>query len=156
MTDQKLRKELAEYLKHGHAHPPLSDAVMNFPSELINKHMEGLPYTAWQLLEHIRISQWDMIDFSKNPKYKELDWPKDYWPEIKGTKQSWNKSFEKYKKDLEIMVKLIENPKRDLFSPIPWGNGQTIMKEALQIIDHTSNHAGQLVMLRRIFGIWKK
>lgn len=156
MTDKKLRQELVKYLEHGHTHTPLSEAVRDFPAELLNKRVKGLPYSAWQLLEHIRISQHDMIDFIKNPSYKELEWPKDYWPIGQGTKQNWNKSFEEYKKDLEALVKIVKNHKNDLFSPIPWGNGQTIMKEVLQIIDHASNHAGQLILMRRLFGIWKK
>jgi uncharacterized damage-inducible protein DinB len=156
MTDQKLRNELAKYLSHGHTHSPLPEVVKNFPAELLNKRVKNLPYTAWELLEHIRISQLDMLDFIRNPKYKELQWPKGYWPEKAGTKQDWNKSFKKYGKDLETVVKIIRNPKKDLFAPIPWGKGQTTMQEVLQIIDHASNHTGQLVMLRRLLGIWKK
>jgi hypothetical protein len=154
--DKKLRKELVKYLEHGHTHPPLEKIVSDFPADLLNKRVKGLPYTAWQLLEHIRISQWDMIDFIKNPNYKDLEWPGDYWSTKVATKQDWNKSFEEYKKDLKTLAKIIENPKNDLFAPIQWGNGQTIMREVLQIIDHGSNHSGQLVLMRRLFGIWKK
>jgi hypothetical protein len=154
--DKKLRQELVKYLEHGHTHPSLEEIVKDFPAELLNKRTKGLPYTAWQLLEHIRISQWDMIDFIKNPNYKELEWPRNYWSTKEATKQDWNKSFEEYKKDLKTLVKIIENPKNDLFAPIPWGSGQTTIKEVLQIVDHASNHSGQLVLMRRLFGIWKK
>lgn len=155
MKLNKLQMELANYLLQGHAHAPLQAAVKDFPEKLMNKKAAGLPYTAWQLLEHIRISQWDMIDFCVNKNYKELEWPKDYWPKKNANKKMWAASLKQYQKDLAVMVKLVKNPKTDLFAKIPWGSGQTIFKEALQIIDHNAYHTGEIILLRRVFGAWK-
>ena len=156
MEEDKLRQELLNYLGHVHAHAPLSKAVANFPIEMINKKPEGVPYTFFGLLEHIRTSQKDMIDFIVNPEYKEPNWPKDFWPDpdFKATLEMWEESVNNYEKDLEDFKSIIEDSKTDLFAKIPHGTGQTIFKEALQIIDHAAYHIGEFVLMRRVIGIW--
>jgi hypothetical protein len=155
MNDKKLKQALAGYLAQGHAHAPLSAIVAGFPAALMNRKLAGLPYTAWQVLEHIRIAQKDMADFSRNPDYQELEWPKDYWPNTKATPAAWARSFRDYEKDLREMIAFVKSPKTDLFAPIPWGTGQTVFKEVLQIVDHAAYHAGELVLIRRLAKSWK-
>lgn len=156
-NDKLLRKELISYVEHPHTHMTFADAVKNFPEKLMNEKPHGLPYTFWQLLEHIRISQIDMIDFLQNANYKELSWPKDYWPDgdQKATAKMWNDAVKQYEKDIEKLKKIIEDPKTDLHAPIPHGQGQTIFREVLQIIDHASYHMGQFIVMRRLIGEWK-
>lgn len=156
-NDDSLRKELLGYFEKPHTHGSLRTYTKDFPEKLINEKPGGLPYSFWQMLEHIRISQFDMVDFIRNPNYKELQWPKDYWPpdSEKADGKMWNESIRKFEEDLEDLRKMIEDPKTDLFAPIPHGTGQTIFKEAIQIIDHASYHIGELLIMRRIAGDWK-
>jgi hypothetical protein len=115
-----------------------------------------LPLTPWQLLEHIRIAQWDILDFSRNPKYESLSWPESYWPKSEApARGEWEKSVTAFHADLEAMVKLVKNPRTDLHARIPWGDGQTILREALLIADHNAYHLGQLVQVRKVLGAWK-
>ena len=134
------------------------DAVADFPPQLRGAKLERLPYTAWQLLEHVRLAQWDILDFSRNPKYREMKFPDDYWPKTEAppSDDAWKKSVAAFRRDLKEMQKLVENPKTDLFAKIPWGDGQTILREALLVADHNAYHLGQLVMLRRLLGAWEK
>jgi hypothetical protein len=157
-TEKLFRQELVNYLKKPHTHMSLSDAVKDFPTKLINENPPGVPYSFWELLEHIRISQWDMIDFIQNANYKEMEWPKDYWPskETKATKEMWDGSLEKFNNDLEILEKIIDNPENELLVPIKHGKGQTIFREILQIIDHNSYHIGELIIMRRNLNTWGK
>lgn len=156
-NDQTLREALIGYLEHPHTHASFVDAAKNFPEKLMNEKPNGLPYSFWQMLEHIRISQIDMIDFMHNPNYKEMEWPRDYWPadSQKATAKMWNDSVKKYEKDYETLIKILQDPKFDLFAPIPHGQGQTILLEVLQIIDHNSYHLGQFIVMRRLAGEWK-
>ena len=110
------------------------------------------------LLEHMRITQWDILDFSRNPTYEAPEWPKEYWPmtEAPPSAASWDKSIQQFRKDLKSMQDLVANPKTDLYARIPWGDGQTILREALLVADHTAYHLGQLVDLRRVLGVWPK
>ncbi len=153
-----LREHLLKYLGHPHTHMAFADAVKNFPERLINEKPAGLPYSFWQLLEHMRISQLDMIDFIQTADYKVLEWPKDYWPgdDQKANAAMWNDSVKKYIDDVETLKKIINDPKTDLLAKIPHGSGQTILKEVLQIIDHESYHMGQLIVMRRLAGEWGK
>jgi hypothetical protein len=110
------------------------------------------------LLEHMRIAQWDILDFSRNANYKALKWPADYWPKKAepSAPLGWEKSIERFHDDLEAMKKLVSDPKTDLFAKIPWGEGQTILREALLVADHNSHHLGQIIDVRRLLGIWKQ
>jgi hypothetical protein len=157
-NEKALRDHVLYLLKGGGAHAGFEDAIKNFPAELRGKKVKGLPHTAWMLLEHMRIAQWDILDFSINPKYKTMKWPEDYWPASAAppTPAAWNDSIKDFNKDLRAMEDLVANPKTDLFQKIPWGEGQTILREALLIADHNSYHVGQLVTLRRLLGAWNE
>ncbi len=156
-TDEAVRKELLNYIEKPHTHGTFIQLLKDFPEKLINEKPAGLPYSFWQMLEHIRISQYDMLDFLRNPNYKEMQWPKDYWPgnDQKATMKMWNDCIKKYEDDIEAFKKIIEDPKTDLFALIPHGTGQTIFKEVIQIIDHASYHLGEFLVMRRLAGEWK-
>jgi hypothetical protein len=157
-SEKELRKQLVAFLRGGHAYSVFDDIVKNFPMSKINTKVPNSTYTPWGLLEHIRITQWDILDFSRNSKYKEMKWPEDYWPnpKQKGTPALWKKSVTQFKKDREEFIHLLENPKNDLNKKIPWGDGQTILREALLIIDHNSYHLGEFSILRDVMKTWKK
>lgn len=152
-----LREHLLKYLGHPHTHMVFADAVKDFPEKFINEKPAGLPYSFWQLLEHMRITQLDMIDFIQTADYKILEWPRDYWPrdDEKADAAMFNESIRKYLNDVETLRKIIGNTETDLFAKIPHGSGQTILKEVLQIIDHESYHMGQFIVMRRLIGEWK-
>jgi len=156
--DKALREHLLELLKGGGAHAKFGDAVADLPDDLRGKKVEGLPYTFWMVLEHMRIAQWDILDFSVNPKYKAMKWPDGYWPKTEAppSAAAWNNSIKEFKKDLKAMQDLVANPKTDLYAKILWGEGQTVLREALLVADHNAYHLGQLVTLRRLSGAWKE
>jgi hypothetical protein len=109
------------------------------------------------LLEHMRIAQWDILEFSRNPKYEPPKWPDDYWPKTQAppTEAAWQNSVHSFRDDLDAMKKLVNDPKTDLLAKIPWGDGQTLLREVLLVADHNSHHLGQLIDVRRLLGIWK-
>lgn len=156
-NDQSLRKDLLELLDGAHAHASFDKVIANFPAKLRSEIPNGLPHSAWMLLEHLRLSQWDILDFSRNPKYKELKWPDDYWPKTPAppSEAAWDKSVKLFHQDLAAMKELVNDPKTDLFAKIPWGDGQTIVREAMLVADHNSHHLGQLIDVRRLLGAWK-
>ena len=152
-----LRRHLLELLAGGHAHVDLETAVADFPPRLRGKKTKGAPHTAWQLLEHIRIAQWDILEFSRNPKHVSPKWPDGYWPKTEAppSAAAWNTSLRKTRAEQKAMEKLVASKKTDLFAPIPHGTGQTVLREALLVADHNAYHIGQLVLLRRLLGAWK-
>jgi hypothetical protein len=154
---EALRQHLLALLCGGGAHISFDDAVANFPAELQGKKAPKAPHTAWQLLEHMRIAQWDILDFSVNSDYREMEWPAAYWPESAAPpdNHAWDKSVKVFKADLKKIETLVENPKTDLLAPIPWGSGQTILREALLVADHNAYHLGQMVLVRRLLGAWR-
>ena len=156
--DKALREHLLELLKGGGAHAKFEDAIADLPDDLRGKKVQGLPYTFWMVLEHMRIAQWDILDFSINPKYKAMKWPDGYWPKTEAptTDAAWNDSIKKFKKDLKAVQDLVAKPKTDLYARILWGEGQTVLREALLVADHNAYHLGQLVTLRRLSGAWKE
>ena len=152
MDDQKaLREHLLELLEGRSAHIDVESALDGFPVDKMNTRVDGSPHTAWELLEHIRIAQWDILDFSTNPDYKEMKWPDDYWTKPDATTEDWNHSVEQVLGDLQKVRDLVADEKTDLYAKIPHGTGQTIFREALLVADHNAYHLGQLVLLRRIF-----
>ena len=157
-SDQLLRKHLLELLDGGYAHASFDQVIEGFPARLRGEIPQGLAHSAWMLLEHMRIAQWDILDFSRNPNYKALKWPADYWPKnpVPADALAWEKSIERFHNDLEAMKKIVSDPKTDLFAKILWGEGQTIAREAMLIADHNSHHLGQLIDLRRLLGAWKE
>jgi len=156
-TDQSLRKHLLELLDGGNAHANFDQVIEGLPARSRGEIPQGLAHSAWMLLEHMRISQWDILDFSRNANYKALKWPADYWPKNPAPTDAlaWEKSIERFHNDLEAMKKIVSDPKTDLFAKIPWGEGQTILREAMLIADHNSHHLGQVIDLRRLLGVWK-
>ena len=136
------------------AHLDFEAAVADFPPRLRGAKPPGAPHTAWQLLEHMRIAQEDILDFSRNPKYREKKFPDDYWPagEAPPSEKAWDTSVRQFQSDLKEMLALVADPKNDLFAAIPHGQGQTLLREALLTADHNAYHLGQLVFLRKILG----
>jgi DinB superfamily len=154
---KQLREHLFELLKGGSAHAGYDDAVKDLPEKLRGVKPDGLPHSAWMLLEHLRIAQQDILQFSRNPKYKTPKWPDDYWPKTAAppSNAAWNKSVQQFRKDLKTMQDLVANPKTDLYARIPWGDGQTILREALLVADHNAYHIAQLIDVRRLLVAWK-
>jgi hypothetical protein len=157
IEDKQLRKQLVELLKGGGAHATFDDAVANMPEKLRGVKPEGLPHSAWMLVEHLRLAQWDILEFSRNPKHKSPKWPEGYWPanEAPSSKTAWDKSIQEFRKDLKAVQELVANPKTDLGAPIPGSDGQNILREALLVADHNAYHVAQLVDVRRLLGVWK-
>ena len=151
-----LRKQLIETLNSGGAHADFDSAVAGFPVERAGEKPGGAPHTAWQLLEHMRIAQWDILEFSRNAKHVSPEWPAGYWPptEAPPGKAAWRQSVRAFRADLKAMQKLVADRARDLLAPIPHGAGQTLLREALLLADHNAYHLGQLVVLRRLLGTW--
>lgn len=152
-----LRQHLLDLLRGRNAHADFDTVVADFPSRLRGVKPPGAPHTAWQLLEHIRLAQWDILEFSRNPKHKSPAWPEGYWPKTEAppTAASWNNSLRSFRADLKAMAKLVADKKTDLFAKIPHGTGQTILREAMLVADHNAYHLGQMVLLRRLLGAWK-
>jgi hypothetical protein len=154
-TDDAVRDHVVELLRGGHAHLRLEEAIKDFPAKLRGVVPEGAEHSAWELLEHIRIAQWDILEFSRNPKHASPEWPAGYWPEDKAPSDAeWKKSVAACEKDLQAMEDLVADPKTDLYKKIPHGTGQTILREALLVADHNAYHLGQLVLVRRLLGAW--
>jgi uncharacterized damage-inducible protein DinB len=152
-----LRQHLLDLLRGRNAHADFDAVVADFPSRLRGVKPPGAPHSAWQLLEHMRIAQSDILEFSRDAKHKSPPWPEGYWPKTEGPPKaaSWNNSLRSFRADLKAMAKLVADKKTDLFAQIPHGTGQTILREALLIADHNSYHLGQMVLLRRLLGTWK-
>ncbi len=155
--DKLLREHVVYLLNGGGAHARFDDAVKDMPEELRGVKPDGLPHSAWMLLEHLRLAQWDILEFSRNSKHKSPEWPKGYWPKTEAapSAEAWNKSIQQFRKDLKALQDLVANPKADLYARIPWGDGQTILREALLVADHNAYHLGQFVDLRRLLNTWK-
>ncbi len=155
--DKQLRQQLTKMIDWNEAHADFASAVADFPAKLRGRVPEGFPHSAWQLLEHIRIALWDMVEFSSNAKHKSPKWPEGYWPKDPAPpkENAWEQSVNAVQGNLEAMRQLISDPKHDLFAPLPHGSGQTLLREALLIADHNAYHLGQLVLVRRALGAWE-
>jgi hypothetical protein len=149
---EALREHLLNLLDGKGAHLSFDDAVADFPVNLQGKRVASAPHTAWQLLEHMRIAQWDILEFSRDPKHVSPEWPAGYWPETDKPpdRDAWENSIRLFKADLKAMRKLVSDPKHDLFARIPHGEGQTLLREALLLADHNAYHLGQFVFLRKL------
>jgi hypothetical protein len=156
-NDALLRKQLISLLTEANAHASFEDAVKNMPAKLRGEVPKGAEHSPWQLLEHLRIAQWDILDFSRNPAYKPLKWPEEYWPQSPEPPddKAWDHSVQRFRKDLKALCDLINDKSTDLFAKIPHGDGQTILREALLTADHNAYHIGQLILVRRLLGAWK-
>ena len=155
---EPLVTQLLALLAGGQAHATFEAAVKDFPEPLRGTVPERLPYSAWQLVEHLRIAQRDILDFCAPPPggYKPLEWPAAYWPELSTppTPQSWGEALAAIATDRESFASLIRDPQADLYQPFPWGEGQNLLREALLLADHNSYHTGELIVLRRLLGTW--
>lgn len=156
--DDLLRRHLVDVLSGRQAHVSWEDVLPDFPRELRGSRPRNAPHTPWQLLEHMRIAQWDILEFSRNPAHVSPEFPKGYWPreEAPARDDSWGESVERFRSDLEAMTGLVADPSADLFAAFPHGTGQTLLREALLVADHNAYHLGQLVLLRRLLDAWKK
>ena len=150
--DASLREHLVKLMDGGEAHLRFDDLVAGFPVDRCGEKIPGLPYTAWQVLEHIRIAQWDIVEFARNADYVSPKWPEGYWPKPNelGNETLWEGTVAKIKADLAALIKIIQDPSTDLFARIPHGTGQTWLRQALLTADHNSNHIGSLTVMKRL------
>jgi len=157
VNDKALREHVLSLLVGGNAHLDWKAAFKGIPPKLRGVRPAGLPYSIWEQLEHMRIAQWDICEFSRNAKHVSPEWPAGYWPATQAppSAKAWDKSMKAFSQDLAAMKKLVENPKTDLFARIPHGTGQTILREALLVADHNAYHLGQVLTVRRLLGNWK-
>ena len=153
-----LREQLARALAWHDAHAGFDKAVEGIPPELRGRRPDGLPYSPWALLEHLRLAQRDILDFCRNPKYVEPKWPDAYWPpgDAPPAAAAWDESVAAFRRDREGLQRLVADPKVDLFAAIPHGSGQTCLREVLLVIDHNAHHVGQLIVVRRLLGAWAR
>ncbi len=156
MDEKALRDYLRRALTWHEAHVDWIKAVSGIPETLRGERPKGAEHSPWELLEHMRLATWDISEFCRSAKHKSPNWPAGYWPKKPAppTPGAWDRSVQALERDLEAMGKLVADPKTDLLAPIPHGSGQTILREALLIVDHNSYHLGQLVLVRRLLGCW--
>jgi len=157
VNDKALREHVVSLLAGGNAHLDWKAGFKGIPPKLRGVRPAGLAYSVWELLEHMRIAQWDIYEFSRNSKHVSPEWPGGYWPKTPAppSAKAWDESLKSFSEDLGAMKKLVENPKTNLFARIPHGTGQTILREALLIADHNAYHLGQVLAVRRLLGAWK-
>jgi hypothetical protein len=155
--DKPLRQHVLNLLKGGNAHADFDSVFKDLPAALRGKRPKGAQHSLWEVLEHLRIAQWDILEFSRNPKHKSPDFPEGYWPRTPAPpdETAWEKSIQSFREDLEALCDLVADESTDLFAKIPHGDGQTILREALLAADHNAYHLGEAVLLRRILGAWK-
>jgi hypothetical protein len=156
-TDKALRDHVLYLLRGGGAHLDFEAAVADLPPGLRGARPPGVPHTPWRLLEHMRIAQWDILEFSRNPRHVSPKFPEGYWPagDAPPDDTAWDRSVAAFREDLQAMQDLVADPATDLFAPIPHGEGQTVLREALLVADHNAYHLGQLVVIRRALGAWQ-
>lgn len=152
-----VKENLIEFIRGGNAHVRFENAVENLPPQLRTVVPPNLPYSIWQLVEHIRITQWDILEFCKHADHKSPQWPEGYWVENLNEvgDETWEQSLQQVRKDREEFIALLHNPNTDIFIPFNYGQGQTFIREAMLIADHTSYHTGEIIVLRRLLGAWE-
>jgi hypothetical protein len=157
VNEKVLRELLVNLLSGRGAHIDWKATFHGIPANLRGVRPDGLPYSIWELLEHMRIAQWDILEFSRDAEHASPEWPAGYWPAAPAppTAKAWDKSLKSFAQGLEAMKKLVANRKTDLFARIPHGTGQTILREALLLADHNAYHLGQVLIVRRLLGNWK-
>jgi len=157
MDEKALRKQLQKFIAWGDAHADWPEALKDFPAKLRGVRPRGAPHSAWELLEHVRIAQWDILEFSRNPKHVSPDFPAGYWPRSTAppSPAAWARSVKTFLRDRKEFQQLVADPKTDLFARIPHGSGQTILRELLLAADHNSHHLGQFILVRRLLGAWR-
>jgi hypothetical protein len=155
-TNSSLREHLLKLLRGGGAHLGFDEAVAGLPEALRGARPAGVSHTPWRLLEHLRIGQWDILQFCRDPRHVSPPWPGGYWPagDAPPDAAAWDRSVAAFRADLKAMQDLVADPATDLFAPLPHGQGQTVLREALLVADHNAYHLGQLVVVRRALGAW--
>jgi len=155
--DASLRQHLLDLLTGGHAHTDFETAIRNIPPALRGERPQGAAHSLWEVLEHMRIAQWDILEFSRDPSHNSPDWPGGYWPATPAPpdEKTWDRSVRAFRRDLKAMCDLVADPSIDLHTRIPHGDGQTILREALLVADHNSYHLGEVMVVRRLLGSWK-
>ena len=155
-NDDSLREHVAKLLDGRQAHIEMAMVLDKLSFEDLSRKAKGTPWTLWELFEHIRIAQWDILEFSRNPNHQSPEWPKGYWPEETTPKDpaAWSASVKVFRRDLDAMKELVLDSNVNLYQRIPHGDGQTILREALLIADHNAYHLGQMVLLMKILGRW--
>jgi hypothetical protein len=156
--DKSLREHVVALLKGGQAHATLETTIKGLPAALRGKRPKGAEHSPWEILEHIRIAQWDILEFSRDDKHVSPEWPAGYWPKTQAppNDNAWAKSVRSINRDLEAMCALVADASTDLYAPIPHGTGQTILREALLVADHNAYHLGEMVLVRKLLGAWGK
>lgn len=157
MSESLIRNQLVNLLTIRQAHMSFDDAVKNFPVAHMNAKPAGVEYSFWHLLEHIRIAQWDILDYCRNPDYKHIEWPRDYWPakEAVTDQTGWQSTIDQFLANRAELVDIIQNPQTDLYAPIPHGtDGHTILREILVVANHNAYHIGEFAILRQVVSIW--
>ena len=153
-----LVENLLALLTGEHSRTSFEDVVADFPMDRINEKMPNSDRTPWDLLEHIRIGQWDILDYMRNPEYKYMNWPQDYWPPKgkKATKADWAKSVRDFQRDFQAVQDIIKDPGTDFYKDIPWGEGETILREVVTLANHNGFHLGEFAITRQAMGTWGK
>ena len=156
--NHSLREHLRKLLIGRQAHVRFEEALTGVPFQLQSARPEGAEHTPWQVLEHLRIAQWDILEFSRDPGHVSPRFPEGYWPQTATPpdEHAWGESYDRFKTDLLVMVDLVSDPDQDLTAPFSHGTGQTLLREALLIADHNAYHLGEMVLLRRMLGCWRE
>lgn len=156
-TTSVVVKQLEDLLNKGTAHASFDEAVQGITHDLLGSVPKGLPYSIWQLVEHIRITQWDMLEFSHDPDHRSPEWPEGYWPKEPAPPDThaWKRSLDQIAADRKAFIALLRKEKENIYTPFPYGNGQSLFQEALQIADHNAYHTAEIIVIRRLLGNWK-
>jgi hypothetical protein len=154
--ERALRDQIVRLLHGGMAHMTFDEAIADFPLDRINERPPNVPYTPWHLLEHVRIAQWDILDFMVNPDYQELPWPQEHWPapDAVTDAEGWGRTIAAFRADFAAVCAIATDPQTDLTARIPWGDGQIILRELLLVADHNAFHLGEFAILRQVMGTW--
>lgn len=152
-----VREQLVQLLTGSNAHQPFEEAIKDLPVSLRGVKPDKLPYTIWQLVDHIRIAQWDILEYSRDPNHQSPPWPDGYWPKEVAPPDdaAWEQAIEQIRRDRDAFVDLLHDSNRDLYAPFAHGNGQNLLREALLIADHTAYHVGEIIIIRRLLDAWK-
>jgi hypothetical protein len=154
--DKVVREQLLVLLRGGNAHMGIDQAVADFPIEAYNRRPPNMPYTPWHLLEHLHITQWDILEFIRNPDHKSPEWPEGYWPrqDEKADKTRWMETLEAFRSDLKALQELVADPATNPLAPLPHAPSYTILREILTVSDHNAYHIGEFAILRQVMGTW--
>ena len=151
-----VRKQLIDLLTGSNAHQSFEASVNGLPAELRGTKPDKVPYSIWQLVEHIRIAQWDILEFSRNASHESPPWPSGYWTdeEAPASEAAWQQALDQIRQDRDAFIALLNDPQRDLYAPFSHGDGQNLLREALLIADHNAYHVGEIILIRRLLGAW--